>query len=161
MSGIQTIKQARDYIASNRNEGVYCPCCSKFVKAYRRKINATQAAALIWLVRMTEIAGRSFAHVPSEAPRTVVRSNQLSTLKHWGLVENVPGITGDDGNTTESGAWKPTQLGIDFVYKNATVPSHVVIADDQTLNPDAGPQVNVITVLGNKFNYDTLINFQG
>jgi hypothetical protein len=161
MMRVTTIKQARDYVARGRVNGVYCPCCNKFVKAYRRKLNATMAAALVWLVKHLESTGLPVAHIPTSAPRSIVRSNQLSTLKHWGLVESVRVPSPDGQATPESGGWRPTELGIAFAQNKATISSHVVIADDQTVDADAGPQINVITALGAKYDYKTLINYKG
>jgi hypothetical protein len=52
-----------------------------------------------------------------------VRSNQLPTLKWWGLVEREP--RSEDSDAKYSGTWRPTDLGKDFVYSGIRVPKKV------------------------------------
>ena len=35
--GIETIKEGKEYLRKNFNEGVNCPCCNQFVKLYKNQ----------------------------------------------------------------------------------------------------------------------------
>lgn len=152
---MMTLAQARQYIEQGRAEGVNCPCCSKLVKSYTRKLNANMAAGLIWLVRQFEKQGNGeFVDVANDAPREMVRSNQISSLKYWGLVEPADQIV-ENGHKRGSGLWRPTKNGIDFAYNRKKVESHATLADDTCLGLSGS--TSITDALKDKFNYGDLI----
>jgi len=107
--------------------GGHCPVCDRWGKIYARPINRTMARSLIWLCYATpDDAG--WVDVPKIGPRWVVQSNQLPTLRWWGLVErkNNEGET----KTKHSGLWRPTPEGLDFVHNNTRVPKQVFTYND-------------------------------
>jgi len=109
------------------SSGGHCPVCDRWGKVYSRPINRTMARSLIWLCHApTDDSG--WVNVPKTAPRWVVQSNQLPTLRWWGLVER----KGNDGDTKtkHSGHWRPTAEGLDFVYANTSVPKQVFTYND-------------------------------
>jgi hypothetical protein len=66
--------------------------------------------------------------VANTAPRWLVQSNQLSTLRWWGLIERAPN---DDKNKTKhSGVWRLTAKGYDFVHHGARIPKYVFTYND-------------------------------
>lgn len=104
------------------HDGGHCPVCDRWGRIYGRNINETMARSLLWLVN-AERDSDGWVDVPKTAPRWLVRSNQLPTLKWWGLVER-------RGNTEESpnkfsGMWRPTELGCKFAAGQAQVPRKV------------------------------------
>lgn len=107
-------------------KGGHCPCCGRFGKVYSRKINSTMAKSLIWLAKSPD-----WVDVPNTAPKSIVRSNQLPTLRWWGLVERKPS---GDPKQKHSGIWRVTQSGRDF--------SNGLINLPQTVNTYAGTPVS-------------------
>jgi hypothetical protein len=102
-------------------EGGHCPVCDRWGRIYGRNLNKTMAHSLIWLCSAsTDDDG--WVDVPNKAPRWLVRSNQLSTLRWWDLV--VRKNTAEDKNKY-SGLWKPTIVGRDFVHSGARIPLKV------------------------------------
>jgi hypothetical protein len=101
-------------------DGAECPCCARWGKVYPRHINETMARSLIWLCA-APLTG-DWVYVPATAPRWLVRSNQLPTLRWWDLVERA---ASDDKIKKHSGLWRPTQLGRDFAEGKITVPKTV------------------------------------
>lgn len=57
--------------------------------------------------------------VPTCAPKSVLRTNQLATLRWWGLIERK---LNENERTKFSGIWRCTPLGHDFVAATASVP---------------------------------------
>jgi hypothetical protein len=102
-------------------EGGTCPCCHRWGKVYARSINATMARSLIWLCHAPGAAG-GWVDVPTQAPRWLVRSNQLPTLRWWDLVERA---TADDADKKHSGMWRPTPLGSAFAKGEVAIPKTV------------------------------------
>ncbi len=101
-------------------DGAHCPCCDRWGKIYPRHINETMARSLVWLCEAPLTGG--WVNVPAHAPRWLVRSNQLPTLRWWDLVERA---ASDDKIKKHSGLWRPTQLGRDFAEGKVTVPKAV------------------------------------
>ena len=67
-------------------KGSQCPCCGGFTRFYERRINKTMARCLGWLAHISG-PDLDWVEVPKKAPRWLLRSNQLATLRHWNLVE--------------------------------------------------------------------------
>lgn len=127
LDNIDTLTRARSKWADTiKGDGGKCPCCDRWGKIYARSINATMARSLIWL------AGREkhgiWVDVANDAPRWLVRSNQLPTLRWWGLVERAPN---DDPHKKHSGMWRATTKGRQFVHGMIQVPQKVFTYDGE------------------------------
>jgi hypothetical protein len=105
-------------------KGGRCPCCNRWGKIYPRHINATMARSLSWLV--AEADNTAWVDIPNTAPRWLVRSNQLPTLRWWELVERA---ATDDKDKKFSGMWRPTAKGIAFANGTIAVPRTVYTYD--------------------------------
>lgn len=105
-------------------DGGKCPVCDRFGAVYDRKINESMAKALLWLYdRNTDLGVRTWIDVPNTAPASLLRTNQLSTLRWWGLVERQQPEPGS--KTKHSGMWRITLKGADFVEGKLLVPLKV------------------------------------
>lgn len=107
--------------------GGHCAVCDRWGKVYSRPINRTMARSLVWLCGAAT-NDEGWTDVPKTAPRWVVQSNQLPTLRWWGLVER----KGNEGETKtkHSGYWRPTASGLDFVFRGARIPKSVFTYND-------------------------------
>jgi hypothetical protein len=101
-------------------DGGHCPCCDRWGKIYPRSLNDTMARSLLWLVNQS--ANGDWIDVPQRAPRWLVRSNQLPTLRWWGLVER---FETDDKTKKHSGFWRATERGVLFAQNRLQVPKKV------------------------------------
>ena len=108
--------------ATIEDEGGHCPVCDRWGRIYGRSINKTMARDLIWLCS-AQADANGWVDVPSTAPRWVVRSNQLPTLRWWDLVERRG--NDEDSKNKYSGLWRPTPLGLDFVHAGVRIPRKV------------------------------------
>lgn len=136
-------------------DGGHCPVCDRWGKVYARAINKTMAQALIWLCHN---AGENrWVDVPLTAPHWLVRSNQLSTLRWWGLVEKKEN---DNPKNKSSGIWRATQLGFDFVTSKVQVPKKVF-----TYNGDVEGASRDMVYIGDcffdTFDYQEVMNNRG
>jgi hypothetical protein len=76
---------------------------------------------MVWLAHNS--ADGTWVDVPKTGPRWLVRSNQLPTLRWWGLVERM--YNEDDPTKKHSGHWRVTQKGIEFANNQLEVPQKV------------------------------------
>lgn len=112
------------------DKGGHCPVCSRWGKIYKRQINKTMAESLIWLAKARpKKANGEWIDIANDAPRWLVRSNQLSTLKWWGLVERQS--INVKNKTKFSGLWKVTEKGRKFACREIAVPRAVYTYNDE------------------------------
>ena len=147
------LSDARKEVMGALDDGIVCPCCDKYVRQYKRKFNSTMARSLMWLVKAHSESADGWVDVPYLAPRWLVQTNQLPTIRWWGLVERK---SNTDSETKHSGLWRPTEAGIDFVNKETKI-----IASAITYNGNvtgfAGDEIDIESALGNKFSYSEMM----
>jgi hypothetical protein len=144
---------AREHLIERLTEGATCPCCAQHARVYRRRLNATMTAIVVWLVARSG-SSKAWVDVPAVAPRWVVSTNQTGTASKWGLIERRGNV---DDRKKHSGIWRPTDLGIAFVHGRATVPKHVFLYDNHVLAV-SGETIGVFAALsGSKFDYAELM----
>jgi hypothetical protein len=79
------------------------------------------ARSLIWLCHAPTVED-GWVNVPTQAPRWLVRSNQLPTLRWWDLVYRA---SSDEQDRRFSGMWRPTALGRAFAAGSVEIPRTV------------------------------------
>lgn len=172
-----TLKQAKDWLRLRANKGARCPCCKQYVKIYKRTLGSQMARWLIWLVRTWEHADKArYGSTPRfsfdrrfeegtthgvwvDIRQSPVRGGDYAKLIHWGLVEQKPNDnTKHNGavDTRDSGYWRPTFKGIDFVKRSITVPSHVYLYDNIKLDEEKR-MITIDDALGKKYSYAELM----
>ena len=157
----KTLADAKRELFNAMDDGTHCPCCDKYVRRYRRKFNSSMARALIWLSQqhgrlgmMYGIAGEHcWIDVPKLAPRWLVQTNQLPTVRWWGMIERHP-ATGDAKK--HSGLWRVTPQGVRFVMGREAVPSTVVTYNGEPVGFE-GDKITIREALGTKFDYAELM----
>lgn len=156
MSSVTTLDQARDSVVDQLESGSTCPCCGQFAKRYKRKLNSGMAAGLCWLV--AEFLRRGsirnlYINVQEDAPRFVMRSNEIHKLRHWGLIEAKPN---DHLNRKPMGMWRPTLLGVAFAQNAIEVPTYIFLYNGDLLGTSE-ETTDIIQALNNKFDYTELM----
>lgn len=154
-----TVAEAREKLLSSVDKGVVCPCCETFSKVYKRRIYGNQIAWLIWLVGQTKKnkaeGGLGWVRA-SEYPNG---GGDYAKLQFWGLAELMPKDPADTARRT-SGQWRSTPKGERFVRGEEEVHTHVVLFNNQVLG-FSGDLVSVLSVLGQEFNYSSLMSLSG
>ena len=153
---MESIKEGKIYLRQEFAKGTDCPCCGQFVKLYKRKLNSGMSLFLIGLYKLSKNNGvRCFKN------QIIMRKMNLNTssldysiIKHFDLIEEEIDHETEKKN---SGYWKITQKGIEFIEQKIEVPSHVHIYNGKVLG-FADTTTNIITSLGNKFSYNELMN---
>jgi hypothetical protein len=165
---VTTVAQAVDWlrVQSKTKKGARCPCCKQYVKIYKRALGAPMARWLIWLVRTWmhkfELPMLKFSNNSAwvDIRLAPVRGGDYAKLVHWGLIEHKLDVVEKDNgakDTKDSGYWRPTFAGIDFVKGALRVPSHVYLYDNLKLGQETR-EITIMEALGKKWSYEELMN---
>lgn len=154
-----TLEEAKNLLRQEWAEGIECPCCTQFVKLYRRKITSSMAYALILLYRyFRDNPGEEWVHMNDylnslDIPFPV-KSGDNAKLRYWGLLEEKPEKREDGSN--RAGYWKVTELGSQFVEGDTAVQSHAKVFNSKSYGL-VGEPISIHEALGDKFNYKELM----
>lgn len=156
-----TLAEARTkFMSEAQKQGSTCPCCNRFGKIYRRKINSGMSAVLILLYHHR--AQSSFHHVPtlinSETPAAVAAAirGDFAKLRYWDLLEEQALRVGESVVKRTSGKWRITDEGVQFVEGTLSVPKYVLVYNSEAFRTD-GEYVSIHDTLRNKFSYAELM----
>lgn len=146
------LSMARQWVESRRREkeGAICPCCGLKNKVYKRSINSGHAAALIILNKHLEDTGKTWAHRLDIKDPIFHAVHHLAILKHWILIRENPAIRG---------SWTVTYRGQSFIEGDQEVPKIAYFFNAKLLG-FSRTTINIHQALGNKFDYEELINGQ-
>lgn len=149
-----TLGEARAILRGLLEHGEDCPTCGQHAQVYRRPMTSVAARALIALWRAHRT---SFGHMPTVARLHVAdaagQGGYLVLGAHWGLIEDETSVRGDQGR---AGYWRVTAAGEQWLNGHSTVAKYVRLYNGQRLEFD-GPQVDVVQVLGQKFDLVELL----
>jgi hypothetical protein len=137
------------------NDGGYCPVCDRWGKISGFSINATMAKSLIWLCTFHHDTANTWVNVPLHAPRWLVRSNQLPTLRRWGLVERC--APDEEGQTKYSGLWRPTSKGWAFFQGKISIPKKFY-AYNNKVEGYSIEQVKIMDCFKTNFDYQQVMS---
>lgn len=146
-----TLDEAQDdWVETIRGNGGACPCCNRFGKIYGRKLNNTMLRSFLWLA---DYRAGGWVDVPKTAPKYVLRTNQLSTLRWWGLIER---RENDDPKQKHSGMWRCTELGFRFANNKASIPDEVFTYDGGVVRK-SDRMVYISTIETRNFDYSDVM----
>jgi hypothetical protein len=153
-----SISAARDVVKKAAKKGVVCPCCSRLVKVYRRKIHAEM---VLWLIGLYKLCSANDGYYTTV---DIARSQNSKYLKvggtdgtfliHWGLIEKIP-ATNRGGAPARS--YKITKKGIDFVDGKINIWKWVELLNGELMDVST-EGTDIHQALGSKFNYNELMN---
>ncbi len=140
--------------------GGHCPVCDKWGKVSAISMTGTCVRSLIWLRNEHIKTGQGWIHVPSTAPRYVMRSYSISSLKHWGLVQQradvpEPKVKGQP-KTKYSGYWRITPVGQEFLDGLCQMPKKVFIYNDARWGA-SDDMTHARNCLDEQFDYDAMM----
>lgn len=140
-------------VMNNRRDGIECPCCDRYVKEYKKKMNSGMAYALILLHRAWLPDKPEWLHVRNVLLANKFHNGDYGYFTHWGVLESKRSIK-SDGNS--SGLFRITVTGIAFVRNQIELPRHIII-DDNVLQEFGDEKTTIKEALGDEFNYDELM----
>tara|TARA_R110002153_G_scaffold241842_1_gene397018 strand:- start:109 stop:555 length:447 start_codon:yes stop_codon:yes gene_type:complete len=146
---ITTIEEAKKFLNDNFEEGTECPCCNQNVKLHPFKLTGGVASILIKFYKARD---KGWVH-PIKEFNTI--NGNYAKLRHWGLIEK--NKNNSDPSVKASGLWRITIAGISFVDGDCLVPEKVKLFNNKFYGYSGG-QITIRQALGNKFNYEQLMN---
>lgn len=156
-----TISEAKASMRPLLRKGVVCPVCNQFVKQYSRSITSSMAYALVRLNVAQELAGEyAWTHLENyfklilDLPPSI--RGDAPKLRFWGLIE--PRMDEKEDGNPNSGYYRITQQGKDFVNGNVKVMSHVLIYNNKMYGfPPEAKEISIEQAIKNKFDYKSFI----
>jgi hypothetical protein len=156
---LTTVRQGKDFLQEYARDGAECPCCSRVVKVYRRKLHHPLAVTLLDIYKLTlrkrdaakkrgiqwDKGKHRWMHCRTLDKAHIPSSREYSKLVWWGLLEN-----------REGGFWRITDAGIKFAKGKRLVPSHAVVYMGQVQDYD-GDHVSINDCLGDHFSLKELL----
>jgi hypothetical protein len=152
-----SLEEAKQALKASLDDGLRCPCCDKYARRYRRAFNSTMARSLCWLSHASGLVADGWVHVPSTAPRWLIRSNQLATVRWWGLVERSE--EEPEPRLKHHGMWRPTPKGIEFAWGRTTIPRRAVTYDGKVIGHE-GDEIYVGELAGKNFDYEEMMRWR-
>ncbi len=151
-----TLLDARREMLSEVRNGMdkKCPCCSRLVKLYKRKLHAEM---VLWLIALDRLCDDRDWHTTLEivelSPHLGAGGTNGTLLIHWGLIEK----RGEENRSgAPAGSYQVTAKGRSFLYCNSRVPAraHFLCGDLVGFSAEV---TTARQAVGNKFDYDELI----
>lgn len=139
------------FTAARTKDGASCPVCNRYGKVYKRRMNSTMARALIRLYRATIAKPEQAWFHFTEFTDT---RNEYEKLQFWKLIEHKP--NDDDPEKKDSGYWRITQAGREFVQQRRTMPEYATVYDGEVEGYSEEP-TTIMRALGKRFSYVELM----
>ena len=116
---MKTLIEAKQHLRTSFKDGTECPCCGKYVKAYKRKLNSGMARALILIYNLTKDG--KYIHVQdtfSSSYKLRATTMDYAYAEKWKLIES---------DSNQNGYWRITQLGKAFVLNQIDLPEYCLV----------------------------------
>lgn len=135
----------------DREKGFTCPCCSQYVRLYKRSFNSNMGLALTFLYK-----SNGFVHLEDEmAKNGYKRCGDASYLVWYGFVEKLP-LKRED-NSKRNGYYKITGRGIMFMEGKITAKEKFLMYNNKCEGFD-GKDITIQEALGTKFSFQKLMS---
>ena len=141
----------KDELAIQRKQsgGTRCPCCTQYVKEYKRKLSKNMARFLQSLVFQSELAkgksptGSGWVHFK----KCEYGSHDYPYVSDFGLAERHP---------DKQGYYRPTQLGIMFAFGKADIPAHIYTYNGKVTGED-NARIKISDVKFERFDLESML----
>ncbi len=127
-----TVAEAQAYVKAQ--DDTECPVCTGRVKTYRRTLPAADIPALVSLLHLTvleersrkkggEPAGYVWIHIKNLQGKS--GGGDFAKFRYWDLIVAKPNV--DDPTKKDSGYWRITHQGADFVRNKIRISKRISI----------------------------------
>jgi len=119
ISDSMTVLEARRLLNGEADEGIVCPCCSRLVKNYRRKLHRENVSFLVVLVAAYRADPRWYHIRELGGGNARKASTDATYMVYWGLLER------------KAGMYRPTEAGVRFALGLTAEPDYVILRNDR------------------------------
>ena len=155
---VGTLDHAQQAFKEKLRDGTTCPCCGRFGKIYRRKLNSKMARATIEMFRLDEKRPGAWIHVARELDYNL-RGSDYGLLPAWKFIEQPGEDAKGDGNP-HGGRYRITPLGRGFVKGLVPARKYVYTYNDSVIEieeAEASETIWIRDALGSHFSYTELM----
>lgn len=131
---------------------MWCPACTRRVKADGRKIDSTMATELCKLYRWDDDNPGKWMDCRQRHGSVRAKGSTHSLLRHWGLVERRDVRTGEN-----AGWWRITAKGRDFIDEKIRVPWKAYTFRAECRGFSKKATTSIREALGDHFDLDELL----
>lgn len=157
----QTIEEAREELKEKMmsEKGATCPCCSQYVRVYRRTITSSMAVGLIKLYLYDKANPDAFVHIAKyleslpDMKNIPCLTGDFAKLEHWKLIEPMRGLRKD--GSKRNGYYSITQRGRNFVDGMAV--ERAMYIYNGVVRERSVETCNIHDALKNQFDYSKLM----
>lgn len=151
-----SVQEAKHYLQTNFKKGVHCPCCTQFVKEYKRSLHSGMATSIIAIYRETGGTKKivEMSKIKHKYRALIASQGNFAKLRYWELLNQPVGLRAD--GCKNNGQWNLTDKGIAFVEGKITVPKYAFTFNTKCYRK-IGPEITIHDALGNHFNYRRLM----
>lgn len=128
VSELSTVQEARAFVKSQ--DDTVCPVCTSRIKTYTRNLPRADLGALVSLYYLTTQQEKGTGQVCSEFFHIAELQGKsgggdFAKFRFWGLIESKPNA--DDPSKKDSGLWRITPKGREFVENTRRLPKKVFV----------------------------------
>jgi len=151
-----SLVEAKAFINAHKEDGCVCPCCSRIIKLYKRKLHHSMALTLIRLAKFDNYQ-YEWIHIRDFLRENNIHdSNDWTRLQHWGFIVQKPKDEDDIVRKT-SGMWKLTPDAYLFVRNKIKVKGSIFI-DRGEFCGFSEEEILITDAIGDYFNYNELMS---
>ena len=150
------VAQKKKELQAKRKQsgGSRCPCCEQYVKEYKRTLSANMCNFLQSLVVKSAMdqanGGDGWVHFKDCA----YGSHDYPYVRDWLLAERAPSTS---TKKKSSGMYRPTQLGVDFVFGRAQVPKYIYTYNGKRTGEDNTEMISFKSVKIEHFDLEKML----
>ncbi len=142
------ITKDRLEVTRKQSGGDRCPCCSQYVKEYRRSLSKNMCRFLQSLVYQSELKKAKSGTGWVKFKDCEYGSHDYPYVADWKLAERHP---------DKQGYYRPTTLGIQFAFGRASVPKYIYTYNGKVTGEDGTKMIKIIDVKFERFDLDTML----
>lgn len=142
------ITKGRLEVTRKQSGGDRCPCCSQYVKEYRRALSKNMCRFLQSLVYQSELKKAETGSGWVKFKDCEYGSHDYPYVADWKLAERHP---------EKQGYYRPTTLGIQFAFGRASVPKYIYTYNGKVTGEDGTITIKISDVKFERFDLDTML----
>ena len=142
------ITKDRLEVTRKRSGGDRCPCCSQYVKEYRRSLSKNMCRFLQSLVYQSELKKAKSGTGWVKFKDCEYGSHDYPYVADWKLAERHP---------EKQGYYRPTTLGIQFAFGRSSVPKYIYTYNGKVTGEDSTTMIKISDVKFERFDLDTML----
>lgn len=151
-------------IAALMRPGVHnsCKVCGQVTATYRRTLSEGMAATLCaWWAYFKDLEFHKLTQLYSAGWKQTAQGGDFAKLRWWGFIKEMP-VDKQTEDKKNSGKWKLTQNGLDWINGETKTPPAMYAYDDIKLGYDEDQEgtewITVTDCIGRRFSYRALLD---